>query len=256
MSNFCEDLITQYILWLREQISISVTNDGNICEITTPFLDRHNDSLQIYVVRDGESLIITDDGYILSDLNKAGVDLSTEKRQQVLKTILQGFGVENVNGSLQVRTSIREFSHKKHALIQAMLSVNDLFVLAQSRVESFFVEDVERFLRLNEIRFISRLNFTGKSKYIHYFDFAIPSSDKASERIIKAINSPTRDNISSCIFSWSDTRDERPPNSRLIAFLNDESRPISEDSIQALESYEIIPAPWSKREEVIDFLKE
>ena len=43
----CEFLVRSYADWLRAKFT---TKDINgICEITTPFLDRHNDRLQLYV---------------------------------------------------------------------------------------------------------------------------------------------------------------------------------------------------------------
>jgi len=252
MKAICNALIDEYLKWLRSQITVSELDGA--CEITTPFLDRHNDYLQIYVLQDGDEYILTDDGYILSDLRMSGVDLNTEKRQRVLTTMLHGFGVENVNGRLQVKASSKSLAQKKHALLQAMLAVNDLFLVAQSRVASFFVEDVEQFLRLHKVRFIPNVSFIGRSGYTHRFDFAIPSSEHAPDRFVRAINSPTRDSILSCIFAWTDTREARTSNAQSIAFLNDENKRVSQDSIDALSSYDILPVLWSRREESIEIL--
>lgn len=252
MKAVCNTLIDEYLRWLREQIAVSELDGA--CEITTPFLDRHNDYLQIYVIPDGEQYILTDDGYILSDLRMSGVDLNTEKRQRVLRTMLRGFGVEDVDGRLQVKASTKNLAQKKHALLQAMLAVNDLFLVAQSRVASFFVEDVEQFLQLHDIRFITNVSFTGRSGYTHHFDFAIPSSKYAPDRFVKAINSPTRDSILSCIFAWTDTREARRSDAQSIAFLNDENKKVSQDSIDALSSYDILPVLWSRRDESVEIL--
>ncbi|WP_418888699.1 DUF1829 domain-containing protein, partial [Methanothrix soehngenii] len=37
------------------------------------------------------------------------------------------------------------------------------------------------------------MKFTGKSGYDHLFDFVIPKSKKRPERILQAINRPSRD---------------------------------------------------------------
>ncbi len=247
MLNKCDSLVTEYLDWLREHISISELEEG--CEITTPFLDRHNDYLQLYVMSDENQFILSDDGYILSDLRMSGVDINTEKRQDALNTILRGFGVKNENDVLRVQASKKNLAHKKHSLLQAMLAVNDLFLLAQPRIISFFVEDVEQYLRLNKVRYLPKVNLVGHTGYTHHFDFAIPASDQAPERLIKAINSPTRNSIMSYIFSWNDTRGERDSDSQAFAFLNDIGNNVSAESISALHSYNITPVPWSRREE-------
>lgn len=250
--NICEALVNEYTDWLRDQICVSEF-DG-YCEITTPFLDRHNDFLQIYVKESANNLLLTDGGYILSDLKFSGFELNTEKRIDALETILRGFGIKRREDELYIETARKDLAHKKHLLIQAMLAVNDLFVLAQPNILSFFLEDVEAFLNANEIRFIPKVNFTGLSGYSHFFDFAIPKSINAPERLIKAINTPNRNNVSSLIFSWNDTKNSRDKDSLAIAILNDQEKNISEESLIALNSYEIQSLFWSNREKEVDLL--
>ena len=248
----CEQLVNEYINWLRQNITVATIDE--VCEITTPFLDRHNDYLQIYVLQENGRYVLSDDGYILSDLRMSGVEVNTESRQQILDTILAGLGVSRDGNELRVNAQKHNLTEKKHNLIQAMLAVNDMFMVARARVFSFFREDVEQFLNLHNIRFISSVSFRGKTGYTHHFDFAIPPSSQRPERILKTINNPTRDNISSMIFSWNDARDSRPANAEAYAVLNDTDRTISEDALSALGSYRIIPMSWSKRSQYVDSL--
>src|SRR5258708_40343132 len=85
---------------------------------------------------------LTDDGYTIHDLEASGCNLNTEKRQDLLKMTLAGFGVRLNREAIEVRASAENFSLRKHNLIQAMLAVNDLFYLAKPMVESLFFEDV------------------------------------------------------------------------------------------------------------------
>jgi hypothetical protein len=88
----CRQLIDSYLAWLRE--GLSVAHLGQSCELTTPFLDRHNDHLQIYASNENGKIILSDDGYILSDLRASGLEMITPKRKAVLQSILNGFGVK------------------------------------------------------------------------------------------------------------------------------------------------------------------
>ena len=45
-----ERLLGQYVAWLKDRTSLRQLNDW--VEITTPYLDRHNDYLQIYARRE------------------------------------------------------------------------------------------------------------------------------------------------------------------------------------------------------------
>jgi hypothetical protein len=241
-------LLDQYSAWLRDKTNLREVNDW--VEITTPYLDRHNDYLQIYARRENGSFLLTDDGHTVRDLEVSGCSLSTPKRQELLKMTLNGFGVRWNSGALEVTASPESFPLRKHSLMQAMLAVNDLFYLAEPMVKSLFYEDVVAWLDAAEVRYTPSVKFTGKSSYDHLFDFVIPKSSKEPERILRAINRPSRDTAESFIFSWSDTRDVRPPASRAYAILNDAEQAITSGVLEALRSYQIRPVAWSRREEV------
>jgi hypothetical protein len=248
----CENLVKDYIDWLRQRISIESVN--GVCEITTPFLDRHNDQLQIYVKKTDNSLILTDDGYTINDLKSSGCDLSSQTRKRKLQTIINGFGVRFSDDEIFVETRPENFPQKKHNLIQAILSINDLFFTAAPFVASMFNEDVETYLRLNEVRFTPRVKFTGKSGFDHFFDFVIPASNKMPERILKAINKPDDKNIKLLIFSWSDTKEVRAIDSLAYGVLNDSEKDINPSLYSALKQYGIKPILWSQRDKVINEL--
>jgi len=250
----CDAIIREYLAWLKSEMTVTEVREG-VCEITTPFVDRHNDSLQLYLVQEDGNYTLTDDGYTLSNLEMSGVDLSSPKRQQILKTILQGFGVSVVEGALHIEAQRSNLARRKHNLIQAMLAVNDMFVMAREQVLSLFREDVERFLRANEVRFTAMIKLAGRSGFDHNFDFVIPASLKAPERLLRAINHPNRDTISSYIFAWSDTREVRAEDTQAYAILNDEEHSPSSDLLQALRVYRIRSVLWSQREQHVEALR-
>ncbi len=242
----CRELVDNYVEWLGNRMAVEDI-DG-ICEITTPFLDRHNDRIQIYIKDVDSKLTLTDDGYTIADLEMAGCDLNTEKRQRLLRTALNGFGVQLEGDELCITATPSNFPQKKHNLLQAILSIGDLFVLAQPTVANIFREDVEKFLLLNDVPFTPDISLAGRSGFVHFFDFVIPAWHEKPERIIRTINRPSRDNVSSLLFAWEDTQDARPPKSRAYALLNDETRPVSSEHRAALERYGIVVVAWSERE--------
>ena len=244
--------VANYHRWLKDNTLLHTVGEGWI-EITTPFLDRHNDCLQIYVKRDGDAFVLMDDGYTLSDLDISGFQLNNSpKRKDLLRMTLNGFGVEQEEEILMIRTDARNFPRRKHNLIQAMLAVNDLFYLATPLVAGIFLEDVGEWLRTHEIRAVDRVKFTGKSGFDHQFDFAIPPSSVQPERLVKAINNPNRESAQNIMYAWEDTREERSSESQLFAFLNDREKEggVSTVLTDALRNYGIFPVPWSQRETV------
>ena len=245
-----EKLLADYRVWLKDNTTLREVN-GAWVEITTPYLDRHNDALQIYARQEDGGYLLTDDSYIIHDLEASGCSLHTGKRQDLLKMTLNGFGVRINDSALEVQATRENFPLRKHSLVQAMLAVNDLFYLAKPVVESLFFEDVVAWLDANEIRFTPGVKFTGLSSYDHLFNFVIPKSRQQPERILQAINRPTRESAQLFIHAWGDTRQVRPPESKAYAILNDVEQSIPGGVIDAFRNYRIRPVPWSDRAQVV-----
>lgn len=246
----CNKIVSSYLAWLRKGLSVRELEDG-ACSIATPFLDRKNDRLQVIAERQGGKVVLHDDGDVLTDLGFLGVDFKAPSQQERLLVILNGIGVGLEEGRLAVKAAERKTGQALHSLIQAMLAVNDLFVLAAPQHQrSVFSEEVSKFFSSHEVRFSHRVKLTGKSGFDHAVDYLVPSSRKAPERIVKAINSPNRNTIGNYLFVLGDTRKARN-GAQSIAVLNDTGRKVKDEIIEALEAYQVQPALWSDRKRFI-----
>lgn len=245
-------LLDDYMIWLKDKTQLRQIDQW--VEITTPYLDRHNDYIQIYARKSNGSFCLTDDGYTIEDLEQTGCKLNSPKRQSLLRMTLNGFGVQLVDNRLEVHASATNFAMRKHNLVQAILTVNDMFFWAVPMISSLFYEDVVSWLELQEIRYTPKIKFTGKTGYDHLFEFVIPKSKKQPERILQTINRPSRDTAQAVAFAWIDTREVRSVDSRAYALLNDSEAEISAAVMDALTNYDVRPIPWSKREQVVEEL--
>lgn len=245
------DFVTSYLAWLKSQFSCRET--GRYTEITTPFLDRHNDQIQIYAVPTVDGWSLTDARETLSDLEMCGVRFESAKRQALLREVLQGFGVTLRDGELTVSADTQSQPQQMNNLIQAVLAVNDLFCLAQPTVYHFFTEDVSQWLDEKAIRFSPQVSFSGKSTFSHHYDFLIPKSQRSPERLLKVMNIPSRDYAKQVAFSWIDTRETRPAASECFVLLND-AEGIPAGVLTSLKQYDMVPVPWGKREQFAERL--
>lgn len=127
----CQELVDSLIEWLGSKISAKDL-DG-LYEITTPFLDRHNDHIQIYVKPDNEdnTLMITDVGYTITDLRMSGCDIGTESNQRIFRSVLTRFRVQLEEDQVYVTTTPGCFPKKAHNLIQAILLIDNLLCYTQ-----------------------------------------------------------------------------------------------------------------------------
>ena len=248
MTEEIQSLLDQYWGWLRDKTTLRQVHDW--VEITTPYLDRHNDRLQIYARRSDGGYMLTDGGYVLDDLEQSGCRIEDGKRRALLTMTLNGFGVQRVGREIRVHASGNSFALRKHNLLQAMLAVNDLFYLAQPVVESLFYEDVVAWLDTSNVRYTPNVKFTGASGYDHLFQFVIPKSPAQPERILRSINRPARNSAQAIAFAWIDTKDVRPSESRAYAILNDSDARISANVLDAMRNYEVNPVLWSERDKV------
>ena len=107
-----------------------------------------------------------------------------------------------------------------------------------------------QWLEFKEIRYTPMVKFAVFSGYDYVFDFVIPKSRHQPERIVQAVNRPTRQSAQSLILEWTETRKVRPPESKAYAVLNDQE-PVAGDVIEALKNYEIRPVLWGARAEVV-----
>ena len=248
-----QKLLDDYVRWIKDKTILrDLKNDW--VEITTPSLDRHNDSLQIFLRKEDNGYILTDDGYILSDLVLSGCVLNTDKRKNLFQQTLAGFGVKQDGERLIIHAMPENFPERKHNLLQAMIAVNDMFYLSAPQIENLFYEDVEKWLETSDIRHTPRVRFTGRTGYDHNFDFVVPKSRLQPERIIQTLTNPKKDAVQSLMFKWLDTKEIRPQNARLIAFLNDTTTSIPQNVTDAFANYDVRAVPWTRRESVRDEL--
>jgi hypothetical protein len=251
MSEIAE-LVGRYQAWLRDRTVLRQIREWT--EITTPFLDRHNDCIQLYAKKDDGGYVLTDDGYTLNDLELSGCSLDSPKRREILHAALNGFGVKLDGGALKVQATPDNFPLRKHNLVQAVIAVNDLFYLASPTVKSLFIEDVAQWLDLVEVRYIPRVKLPGASGFDHIFDFAVPKSRSRPERLLRAITNPNRDSAQSFAFAWLDTKETRPENAVAYAVINDNERQVPTTVTEALNAYSITPIIWSQRASVTEAL--
>lgn len=238
-----QSLINDYTNWLKSEITFSQI--GEYYEITTPFLDPSNDYLQIYVKQEGKEIHFSDDSNTIRNLELNGVNLSPKRKKQ-LRAIANQFGVSLVGNELTAKSSINEFPQRKHMFVQAMLRISDMYMTSQSRVTSFFLDDVTAFFAEKEIYATENVSFFGKSGYAHVYDFLFQRSHTKPERLCNLVNNPNKTNMNSVLFSWLDTKETRKTDSQFILIINDDNK-VTQDALEAAANYDVPVIKWSER---------
>lgn len=245
------DFKKDYVNWLYNNISQYQISE-NVYRITLPFLDRNNDCTEIFIKVDGDTYTLTDDGETIGELELSNFDIfSSQKRTDIFNRILCAHGVKkSPNNELYIQCFANELPQKKHMLSQCMIKVSDLFYTAKNTVQTLFIEDVQEYLEENDIRYSQDISFLGISGLNTSYDFVIPKSKKAPERIIKVVNNIDQTQANSILFLWGDTSKARESiHSKLYVFLQDQNRKIPSTIIPTMTKYDVTPVLWSKRQD-------
>lgn len=246
--------VDNYLKWLKENMKQTVIS-SNLVELTTPFLDRHNDYTQIYLEEQSDqSYVISDRGYTVTDLKLSGVDMTTDKRSAIFQQILNRLGIQfDVQSDvLYLKCSRNRIPEAQHTLLQGMLDINDMFYLNTETVVNLFYSDVKEFFQANSIYFSEDMEIRGRSGLSHSFPFFIQNNKTHPDRFVRLSNRFTRSEAERFMFAWEDVaqiRNAKGKSSSLIILIND-TKKINEELLANVIQYDsnIIPLPWSTRE--------
>lgn len=241
-------MMDSYTNWLNEEITTA--NFGEYSEITLPYLDRSNDYLQIYVKLNPNGTIeLTDDGVIIGNLIMSGITFRKNSiRLKALEQIAKNFNVVIDGEDIKATATATNFPQMKHMMVQAMLSIDDLFVMNPANVKNTFIEDIATYFDANEIFYSQNISIVGRTGTPYNYEFHIQRTKDQSERFCKGINNLTLDKRDATLQRWSDTQEKRGDKSKLIVIYNDEYN-VKDSIIDGFSTYDIKTVPFSQRQE-------
>jgi hypothetical protein len=231
MNTWIDKLIDDYYKFLKEHTTVITETGTEWVVINTPFASAFNDTLEIYVKKSGDKMILSDDGVTLYDLGLQGVSiLHSTKRKELLNKILLTYGIVCENDELVVAATETTFAQKKHNLIMAISEINDMYMISKPSVNFVFKDDVKSFLDTQDIIYTPQFISKGKVGLEFAFDFQIAYKNK--EIIIKSFNKLDKSNIPQFLFTWDDVKSVREQltgkNIIGIAIINDDKELLPE----------------------------
>lgn len=248
--NWINILLDDYYSFLKEKTIVTAGNSSGWIEISTPFIGLFNDTVDIYAKKDGNKIILSDDGNTLRDLELSGLEISrSPKRKEILDRILNNYGVKINNEELTTVATDKDFPQKKLNLISAISETADMYYLARHTVASVFRDDVKDYLDEQEIIYTPYFISKGSTGLEFTFDFQI--AYKNTEIVIKSFNSVNKMNLPQFLFTWDDIKKAREQQIQKeiigLAVINDIDREVSNEYLSALESKNAQFILWSKR---------
>ena len=248
--NWINTLMDDYYSFLKEKTLVSASNSSDWVEISTPFVGLFNDTVDIYAKKEGNKIILSDDGNTLRDLELSGLEISrSPKRKEILDRILINYGVRINNEELITEATERDFPQKKLNLISAISETADMYYLARHTVASVFREDVKSYLDEQELIYTPYFISKGSTGLEFTFDFQI--AYRKTEIVIKSFNSVNKMNLPHFLFTWDDIKKVREQQTQKeiigLAVINDIDSEVSDEYLSALDNKGAQYILWSQR---------
>ena len=243
--------LEEYFKFLKDKTVVTELPAGSWVEISTPFTDVFNDSIDIYAKRSNGKVILSDDGHTLKNLELSGIEISrSAKRKEILDRILLNYGIKlDEKNELITEATENNFPQKKLNLLSAISEANDLYILAKHTVGSIFREDVKQYLDENDIIYTPYFISKGSIGLEFTFDFQI--AYKKEEILIKAFNSVNKLNLPHFLFTWDDVRQvrEKQTGKKVVglAIINNEEHEVKDEYLEALQSKNAQTILWTER---------
>lgn len=135
-----DKLLTDYVNWYKKEAKFKDLSQ-NVIRIEVPFLDSFSDEIVMYAIKNkNNSITLTDDGWTLDNLKSNGVTISRSKnRKRIFTNRLNAFGITEKDGELTTTVEYKYFPTAKNRLLQAILAVNDMFMLSKNTTKSYFL---------------------------------------------------------------------------------------------------------------------
>lgn len=245
-----------YNEWNKQKIQFEDFN--SFIEITTPFVDMHHDLIQLYLSKENNTYILTDDGHTVNELNLLGIDIkNTEKRKEFIYMSLKIFGVkinEKTNELYVSFNNLNDYPEWQNRLIQCLIRISDMLLTSRNTVISIFTEEISNFFLENNIFFSEGISFIGVSGKSQRFDFALPRSKTKNEKLIKAINSPAPESYREPLFSWLDVKETRN-YSEFMVIANDTNKELTDSFLEPFHNYSVEVLKWTEKNKWVERLR-
>lgn len=249
-----EEAIDNYYQWLKSRTGYSTDGVTGWSVINTPFIGMFNDSIDIFVKKEGDTIFLSDDGETLSGLAEMGINVfRSPKRKDWFYSILQTYGLKLENNELYTTATVASFPQAKHNILSAIIGIADLELTGSKNIVSMFQEEVKKYFDDLELIYSPGFISRGSSGLESTFDFQI--AGRTQETIIKTFNSLNMNNLPSFLFGWDDVRPIREAITGkhlvAVAIVDDTEKSPKEEYIAALQAKNAYYLPWSVKSSAV-----
>ncbi|WP_449354369.1 DUF1829 domain-containing protein [Virgibacillus natechei] len=257
MGLLLKDIKENYLDWLKDNTKLTEVMNNSI-EISSPFLDSYDENIKIYISKDKNGFILSDDGYTFWNLNAYGMAFKKNtSRHSMLHRIIniKGLKFDEQTKEIYIKANQNTIGSAMHTLIQGLINISNLSITNTKNIKGLFYDNVYNyFSKNNEIfDFFPDIDLQGKSQLTHKFDYMFNMKDK-KKKLVKLVNQLNINAVQSILFSWEDTYTQRlhkyNEDLSMATIINDENKNINQSYLAAFEEYNVQYVFWSEKDSI------
>jgi len=241
----CKDLVWPPLDSAFEE-GVTVTQEGGECQITVPFERADRDAITLWIRREGEKYVITDEGETYGYLYLSNINLDQSRREKRLSSTKQRFDLDSAKYEVKLTTSEEKLGHRLLDAIQAVQSISYLSYTRRQYTQTDFRDEVGSYLDREGYHYERNVEVEGGSEP-HRVDFHVQNGKPTYLDALHAEDVSTSHRMAErTAFKWVDIR-SGVPEAKTIAVLDDESGEFDERTVRILSDYSDKYIPWSAR---------
>jgi hypothetical protein len=250
----CQEAIERYLSSLKE--GFTCVPMENKLRIVTPYLYPDNDLIEVFVEElPSNQIRVTDLTETLRHLHARGFDVfESPKRKFMVETIASRTGVELFNGQLAKTGEVNQLGDLLFDVIVVARGVSDLIYTSKTFEPATFSEEVEAFLRNNNIPVEPKVKLVGISGKSYTVNFKVTI---VTTRFLQALSpvavAGLKPKVDATVRMWVDINHELSTEQK-VTILNDidfEWRPYDVNILKRLSMVSF----WTRKEDLLRTLR-
>lgn len=147
--SWIDECINGYYNWLRDRTEVATDPQTGWAMISTPFPALFGDTVNIYIKKEGNKYLLSDDGETVSNLQNIGIDIvRSQKKKAWRDEMLVNYGLVVNGDELTITANKDNLFQKKHSL---MCAISDLYSLAGAPYSPMIATIQERIEKAKKI---------------------------------------------------------------------------------------------------------
>jgi len=241
----CEDIVWPALDSAFKE-GVTITSEEGECHVTVPFERADRDAISLWIRREGENYVVSDEGETYGYLYLSNINLDQSRREKRLQSTKQRFNLDSAKYEVKLTAEKERLGARLLDAIQAVQSISYLSYTRRQYTQTDFRNEVGSYLDDEGYHYERNIDIDGDSEP-HRVDFHVQNGKPTYLDAIHAEDVSTSHSMAErTAFKWVDIQ-AGTPDVTTITVLDDETGEYDERTVRILSNYSDEYIPWSTR---------